>query len=108
MSSNHGGINILDTEPETGGTRLSKSNLIFDITRHAGYMLRVLFTPLGDQPRSFPCRRNRGCPAPLFHPPQKGEGIGVTTGRFPLSHAKRPHFLREEVVDRRASGGSWR
>ena len=40
--------------------------------------------------------------------PQEGESSGVTTGRFPLSHAKRPHVLREEVVGRRARGGSWR
>ena len=45
---------------------------------------------------------------PLFSFTAGGRGFGVTTGRFPLSHAKRPHVLREEVVDRRASGGSWR
>ena len=30
---------VWPSTPETGGTRLLKSDLIFDITRHAGYML---------------------------------------------------------------------
>ncbi len=42
------------------------------------------------------------CPASRL--PAGGRGFGVTIGRFSLSHAKRPHVLREEVVDRRASG----
>jgi len=34
------------------------------------------------QPGSFPCRRNRGCPAPLFHLPQEGEGSALQPGGF--------------------------
>ena len=55
---------------------------------------------------TWPVNRLRNATVPLILPPPAGgRGFGVTTGRFSLSHVKRPHVLREEVVGMRARRG---